>query len=43
MVERKIIFHAMSENLTTGSANAVVRLIRSSFHGSDDQLVKQFT
>jgi hypothetical protein len=28
---------------TTGSVNAVVRLTRSSFHGANDKIIKQFT
>jgi hypothetical protein len=43
MVERENIFHTIRENLTTGSVNAVVRLTTSSFHGTNDKLIKQFT
>jgi hypothetical protein len=43
MVKRKKIFYSMRENLTASSVNAVVRLIKSSSHGADDKLIKQFT
>jgi hypothetical protein len=43
MIKGRNYFHTIRENLTTGSLNAVVRLMKSSFHGSDDnKLIKQF-
>jgi hypothetical protein len=43
MIERRNIFRTKREDLTKSSVDAVVRLTRSSFHGSDDKLIEQFT